>query len=245
MFSIYELSDEENRLVQEAKNNYGRYFTFAKDVVEYSWTFIDKIDARAYVFNAFLTQMNKSLSLSLLSIIRLHTIQSYQSLRSAIESVGLASYSLYKPEQNNYVRKNPELPGHLIAKSKSKVDEKVNKWLDINYPIYSEKLKHLKTNHINKYFAHSNLVDALTNVKFVETKSYNSVFDDNNLMLTKIQLTSLSNTTILMTDLLGLALDDYPLAKVNSSHREKLEQFYSINKQMYNNLKKDPSFPRY
>ncbi|WP_405156063.1 hypothetical protein [Paenibacillus sp. FSL K6-0108] len=51
MFSIYDLSKEEDRLIQNAKDSHGRYFTFTKEVIEYSWTFIEKIDATAYVFN--------------------------------------------------------------------------------------------------------------------------------------------------------------------------------------------------
>ncbi|WP_338593161.1 hypothetical protein V6669_09345 [Paenibacillus sp. Y5S-9] len=243
MFSIYDLSKEEDRLIQNAKDIHGRYFTFTKEVIEYSWTFIEKIDATAYVFNAFSTQMNKSLSLSLLSIIRLHTIQAYQSLRNAIESVGLASYSLYKPNQNNYVLDNPEFPGHLIAKKG--VSDKVNKWLNNNYPSHSDKLRSIKSEHINKHFAHSNLTDALTNVHYIDNKTYNSVFDETSFILTKIHLVSLSNMAIHMIDLLGNVLKDYPLAKIKTGHSVKLDGFHRTCRQQYLSLKNDATFPKY
>ncbi|RTZ37899.1 hypothetical protein EJ573_01440 [Paenibacillus polymyxa] len=234
MFTIFELSNEENRLVQEAKNNFGQYFTFSKDMVDYFWTFVNQIDAPAYVFNAFLTQAGKSLSLSLLSIVRHHVAQSYLVLRSAIESVTLACYALYKPDENNFVRRDENNPQFLHEKSK--VKNKAYEWLGQKYPIHSDRLKFAKSDFINKYFAHSNLIDAITNVIHGQSKFFNSVFDDSSPLTIKIRLVSFSNLIIVMADLIGLVLKDYPLAKVKFDHEEQIKRFYAISKSLHQRI---------
>ncbi|WP_340018405.1 hypothetical protein [Paenibacillus sp. FSL H3-0457] len=242
MFSIYELADEENHLIMEASNNYGQFFNLAKDTVDYSWKFVGPIQDNAYVFNAFLTQASKSLSLALLSIVRHHLTQTYQLLRNAIESISLACYSLHKPEENNYVRFDPDSE-KLLDKPKVKV--KAYKWLNESYPKHSKHLEKIKSEFINKMFAHSNLIDAVTSVKYSDSNTHNSVFDDIKPLTLKMMLVSLSNLTIMMVELVGEVLKDYPLAKLKVGFDEQIQHFRAINMSQFKTINADPSYPRH
>lgn len=241
MFSIYDLSNEENRLVQEAPKNFGQFFKLTKDTIDYSWVFISSVEPKGHVFNAFLTQANKSLSLALLSLIRYHNAQSHQSIRNAIESIALACYALYAPNENNYVRFDTS-DNKLIDKPKVKI--KAYKWLDENYPNYSSHLETIKTDFINKMYAHSNLIDALTKIKHTDSRVYNSVFDDINPITVKMLLVSLANLTIMMVELVGLVLNDYPLAKVKVGHNERIEHFRILNMNQFKTIRNDPLYPK-
>lgn len=241
MFSIYEFSEEENRLVRDAPKQFGNYFKLAKDTVDYSWGFIETIEPQAYVFNAFLTQVNKSLSLALLSIVRMHTAQSFQVIRNAIESASLACFALCNPNENNFIRRDVSDPNKLYEKSKVKY--KAYSWLDEKYPKYSKHLSMIKSDFINKFYAHSNLIDAKTNVLYGDNKVYNTVFDDMTPLTIRMQLVSLSNLTLLIIELMGLVMNEYPLARVKAGHTERINHFRAINMNQFKTIRRDPLYP--
>jgi hypothetical protein len=241
MFSIDDLSNEENRLVREAPEQFGQFFKLTKDTIDYSWDFISSLDLNAYVFNAFLTQANKSLSLALLSIIRYHNVQSHQLIRNAIESIALACYALDNPNQDNFVILDES---KKILLDKPKVKVKAYKWLNEHYPKHSGHLNMVKTEFINNYYAHSGLIDAATNIKHSEEEFLNSAFDDIHPLIVKMLLVSLSNLTIMMIELVGLVLNDYPLAKVDIGHNERIQQFRELNLNQFITIRTDPSYPR-
>ncbi|RJG26721.1 hypothetical protein [Paenibacillus thiaminolyticus] len=240
MFNIYELSDEENRLVHIAGERYGEIFFLAKEVVEYSWLFVPSISQRVFVFNAFLTQINKMISLALLSILRHHTVQSQMSLRTALESTILACYALYKPDESEFIQENIDFPGTLLEKRS--VKNKAYKWIEKNYKQYSEKIEYSKKT-INNLFAHSNLINAFRNVEYGR-KANSSVFDMTPELIQKVYISHLTNSFILQIDLIGKVIHDYPLCKLNPDFHEKIDYFYSKNKSHFDKLKQDPDYPK-
>ncbi|QSF43253.1 hypothetical protein [Paenibacillus tianjinensis] len=240
MVSILECSEEEHRLIQEAQNTYDKYFISACECVDFSWDFIQSVSAEAFVFNAFLTQTNKFLQLSLLSLIRHHTMQCYLNLRTAIESTTLACYALHKTDENEFIKRHDVYNDILLEQPGIKT--KANKWLDLNYKTHSEKLKIAKTDNINKYYAHSNLVSAFSNVDFTDPNmSYSNFFDKKDIFTMKFELMALGNIALTQIDLIGIVIHDYShLAKLAVDFEERKSLLFQNNFFLYDQLTKEP-----
>lgn len=46
MVDIYELSEEEHRLILSARDDYNEYFTSASEAIEFSWDFVKSVICR-------------------------------------------------------------------------------------------------------------------------------------------------------------------------------------------------------
>lgn len=200
--------------------------------------------AEAYVFNAFLTQTNNSLQLSLLSLIRHHTVQSYLNLRTSIESTTLACYSLYQPDEYVFIKRHDTYKDILIEQTN--VKNMANKWLDQTYAEHSKKLKLTKTDNINKYYAHSSLTTALMNIDYdIPDLSMSNFFDKIDIFTLKFQLMLLANSAITQIDLISKVLIDYPRASLISDFDAKLTDLFTKNHDLYQEIIKDPIYARF
>ena len=65
--SLIEISEEENKLVTDAKNKYGKVYENAENLVFLLWDFLKSTEADAWIFVSFLSQVQKFAVLSLLS----------------------------------------------------------------------------------------------------------------------------------------------------------------------------------
>jgi hypothetical protein len=171
---IEELSKTEHTMVSSASENYGRFYNHAEEILKFLFAFIKSVDASAEVFIIFLSQIQKSLSLSTLSTVRQHDVQAQMMLRHALESAVLASYSLYERDIKKFADTNEqgylfEIPG---------IKDKAYKWLEANYKTHNDKIRFMKTQVINKSTAHANIVSAFNNYDFEEQESIKITFFD-------------------------------------------------------------------
>lgn len=242
MVYLLDCSEEEHRLISEAQNTYNKHFTLASECVNFSWEFIESVNAEAFVFNAFLSQTNKFLQLSLLSLIRHHTVQCYLNLRTAIESTTLACYSLHKTNEHEFIKRHDEFNDIILERPG--VKSKANKWLDSTYKTHSEKLKIAKTENINKFFAHSNLVNAFNNIDFTDpTMSYSNFFDKKDVFTIKFELMALGNIALTQIDLISSVVRDHSdLAKLSTDFEEKKTSLFHDNQYLYSELISDPYY---
>ena len=156
-----DLSKEEHSLVEKAPSKFGPDYINAHDLVFFSWSFISSVKPAAYVFSLFLSQIQKSLVLCLLSALRDHDVQFHMMLRQTLENASLAAYALFETDQNAFCT----IDEHDLLYSKEKVNKKAYKWLDKNYKDHSDKIKNMK-DEINNSYAHASILPTSQNLYF-------------------------------------------------------------------------------
>lgn len=236
MVNIFQISEEENRLIQLSESRYGKIFKDAHETIIYSWEVIDSYEESAWIFHSFITQVNKAFNLSLLSIVRRHDIQSQMNLRHALESSALACYALCKPQQDEFIYKDDN---NIIRERK--VKKSAYDWLDKNYPHHSEKIKFFKDN-INNLFAHSNLITALSNVDNSNDSFTAMYFDNSSDILIKIRLWIIANICLVQLDLWWHVLREYPLAELRTDYAERTAYYWDLNNSHKAELLKHPEY---
>ncbi len=117
-FEIFQLSEQEDVLIKEAAQKYGDTFQNAHDLVFLTGSFISNIESDGYVFSLFIIQVQKSLTLALLSCLRNHDVQFHMMLRYALESAVLAGYALHNTNFDDFACKDSD--GSLYPKKKQK-----------------------------------------------------------------------------------------------------------------------------
>lgn len=170
--NILSLSDDENKLVNEAKNTYPKIFPVTLEFLDLIGERFS-LDKSNKVSPLFFCQVSNNFTLSVFSALRRHSTQFHVMLRQAIESVILLHYSFYNTDPNIY--------GEYDAFGYYKFDgqkifKKAVKLLSINYPYYSDLYKEYK-DAINDTFSHVNIFSAeLISTKFNDDMKY-SYFD--------------------------------------------------------------------
>lgn len=239
-FNIRKLPNKENTLVKEASKIYGVSFNNANKLVSLIWSIVSTSKATAYIFKFFLVQVQKSISLALLSAIRRHDVQCLMMLRQVLESAVLACYGLY--ETNSDVFGTLEPDGTLTVNEN--VKEKAYKWLEKNYKGYSDKIKFMKDT-INEYAAHSNIVAAASTFNFNESDGEIMFFDTQPIHITKQRLWWIANVAIGLIGLFKEVIRQYPLVKLSDCLDKKMRELSAENEEIKNELTKDPRFSRW
>lgn len=150
-FQIEKLSNDENELVKRAYLNYGDEIRLAQRAISLVWNYVLEIEDKAELFAHFVSQIQKSLYLALLSITRRHQQQFFGVLRYALESAVLACYALEKPNLDEFRKYNKNGVPYPSEPNEGKAYD----WFDKHYKKYSEEIKNLKTNVINRQYAHA------------------------------------------------------------------------------------------
>lgn len=235
-FKIEDLSAAENELIQKAHEDFGIIFDNANGLVSAIWHFTSSGDIKkAWIFISFLSNIQKSLTLSLLSTIRGHDAQSQMMLRQSLESSVLASYALYETNSDEFGTIDPK--GAL--QMDEKVFDKARKWLEGNYKEYSEKIKFMKDT-INTNAAHSNILVAMKNVDFKDITIEASFFDKPDKLITESQLWWIGNISFGLIDLFSKVIHDFPLVKLNDEVIIKVRELGVENEKIKQGLIKNP-----
>lgn len=214
---ILEISDLENQLVLLSIDKYDICYKNTKEALKLLSEGFEHVDSKAFVFKAFYFQLEKSLHLSLLSILRWHDVQASMMLRYAIESSTMAAYSLSRTSTDEYLFINER----GLATVKSKVAKKCYDWLTQNYFNYSEKLKS-KKDMINMFATHSNLFNAFKN--FDKENFEFHFFDDLNEDDVKGFLWNIGNTAILIMQMISDVSKKYNYISFIEDYEQRLNE---------------------
>lgn len=172
--NLHEISEIEHRLVSEAPRKYGQVFQNTAGVIAAMSRVVSSVDqASAMTFGHLYPQTVHSLSLSLLSVVRLHETQAMLMLRQALEYGVLAVYSLGKGSYDFYGRQVPDGSYQINQKAL----DTAYSWLSTVQVDASEKIKSLKIGYINQLYAHANLPQSTRNVSIAEGHVEFSPFD--------------------------------------------------------------------
>lgn len=198
------------------------------------------MDVDAYLFGFFLSQLQVSSKLSLLSVLRLHDVQAGMNMRQALEATVRAAYTLKFPDENL----------HIIKKEDGTVEEKGNfksschKWLETEYPLHSVKIKDMK-DIINDIFMHANLITAESTFYISSDKYWSGLFDKEDALITQQRLWWLADLNFDLIDLISRVIIDTRKAMLVSDFIERMKDFYQNNEINKKTLIENPRFSRH
>jgi len=237
---ILQLSEAENELVKYAHETYGHIFENAHDLVFLTWNFLSDVKPDAWVFTLFLSQLQKSLTLSLLSTLRNHDVQFHLVLRYALESAVLAAYALHDANIDSFGYTDDK----EVLHQNEKVKDKAYKWIEANYETYSEKIKHMKKT-INQSFAHATIIATPQNIYFQNSKIGNLFFDKEDQLMTKQRLWWLANVSFGLLDFFSKVISRYPLVTLARDFPVKMRDLGIQNEKIKSELMNHPRFARW
>lgn len=197
--SIEELSHIEHQLVVNAEERYGDYFTTAQDVTLLLSNIMSWPTKDCDIFLRFLSQMKKSHTLSLMSLVRQHRIQAKMTLRYFLESTVHAAFSLVHVDTTNYFdtadgkKHDPQ-----------KASRAANTWVDEHFKTHSDEIKRMK-DLINEQTAHANVYNSFHNFDFVggeDAAIYTSYFDFDDDHWLKVDLWECAQAGLVAADLI-------------------------------------------
>lgn len=172
--SIEEFSRDEHQRIIEAEARYGDFFRNARNVTLLLSNIMDWPTKDCDIFIRFLSQMKKSHTLSLMSLVRQHRIQAKMNLRYFLESTVHAAYALVHVDTPNYF---DTIDGEKYDPKKA--SQLAYKWIDAAYPAHSREIKRMKE-LVNQQTAHANIYNSFYNFHFVggeDAAIYTSFFD--------------------------------------------------------------------
>lgn len=238
--SLLDLSKHEHSLVGKSPAEFGPDYINAHDLVFFTWSFISSVKPEAYVFSLFLSQIQKSLVLCLLSALRDHNVQFHMMLRQTLENASLASYALFETDQNAFCTTDE----HDILYTKEKVNSKAYKWLEKNYRDHSDKIKSMK-NQINESYAHASILPTAQNLYFNRNKIGIQFFDSHDKLMTKQGLWWVGNIAIGVLDLFAKIIAEFPIVTLVDDFPQKMGSLARENNRILNELKSNPRFSRW
>jgi hypothetical protein len=194
--TIGEIIDSERRLVLEAPERYGEYYTNALDASIFLTSFIKSLDPDRFVFGRYYAWVKKHHLLALFSTVRLHQAQATMDLRQVLEAGCLAAYAIANPDPGLFVTEDK----NGLLNSSPKLTGNAYKWLDQNYSQGSASLKEMKDN-INASTAHANLVYTGANFEVVDDGVSSPFFDFEDEYAVKTELWRIGNIAISLLDL--------------------------------------------
>ena len=194
--TIGDIIDSERRLVLEAPERYGAFYTNALDASIFLTTFIKSLDPDRFVFGRYHAWVKKHHMLALFSTVRLHQAQATMDLRQVLEAGSLAAYAIANPDPSLFVTEDK----NGLLNSSPKLTGNAYKWLDQNYPQGSASLKEMKDN-INASTAHANLVYTGANFEVVDDGVSSPFFDFEDDYAVKTELWRIGNIAISLLDL--------------------------------------------
>jgi hypothetical protein len=232
---IIQLSEQENALIINAPTEYGNIFQNAHDLVYLTGHFISNIKPDGHVFSLFIPQVQKALTLSLLSCLRNHEVQLNMMLRYALESAVLAGYALNNPNLDDFCYTDSR--NCLCPKEKAK--DAAYKWINNNFPSFSDKIKYMKDS-INESFAHANILSTPQNYSLSKTEIRSLFFDIPDALITKKNLWWIANISFGLLDLLSRVIEKHPLVSLANDFPEKMKRYYGENEKIKEQLAAEP-----
>jgi len=171
--NLIDIANREHQVLLATINSNAEYYKVSCDVVECLWNYVSAFDSEyGLTFTLFLGQFRKGITQTLLSILRLHSVQGFMTLRYALESAALACYALFSTELKSFCAVD-EYDRTLPLE---KALKKTYAWLENNDPKYSNHLKLRKT-MINDYWAHCNILPTSQNLEIEGNEAHTIYFD--------------------------------------------------------------------
>ncbi len=172
--NLLDIVDRENQVLFESIASNAEYYKVCYEVVDYLWHYVEDFDCeKGLTFTLFLGQFRKAITQTLLSILRLHSVQGFLTLRYALESAALSCYSLFATDIETFCGADE----HDRAVPRDKTLNKAYNWLNENDPKYSEYLKFRKET-INGYYAHCNIMPTSQNFEISGNEAGTVYFDE-------------------------------------------------------------------
>ena len=171
--NLIDVANREHQILLATISSNAEYFKVSYDIVDFLWDYVSEFDYKyGLSFTLFLGQFRKSITQTLLSILRLHSVQGFMTLRYALESAALSCYALYSTELKTFFSEDE----HGRAVPLEKALKKAYIWLESNEPKYSDHLK-LRKKMINDYWAHCNILPTSQNFE-IEGNAADTVYFD-------------------------------------------------------------------
>jgi hypothetical protein len=171
--NLIDIANREQQVLLATIHTNAEYYKVSYDVVDYLWKYISDFDSEyGLTFILFLGQFRKAITQTLLSILRLHSVQGFMTLRYALESAALACYALFSTELKTFC----SVDEYDRAVPLAKILNKAYTWLENNDPEYSDHLK-LRKKLINDYYAHCNIMPTSQNLEVVGNEADTIYFD--------------------------------------------------------------------
>lgn len=240
-FGLINISEEETKLIGEAKNKYGKVYENAESLVFLLWDFLKSAEADAWIFVSFLSQVQKFATLSLLSTLRHHNAQSLMNIRQIFEAGVLATYSLHERDDKTYYYKDE----NDVAYVKEDAKGKAYKWLEENYKSHSDSIKNQKE-IINSMWTHSSMLLTPFNFELKgEQKFSTSLFDKEDDFHTKNDLWFLANSCWGLLDLFSKEITKTKMAKLSDDFVLKMIQYGKDNEELKKEFTADPRIQKW
>lgn len=171
--NLIDITNREHQVLMATINSNAQYYKASYDVVDYLWNYVSGFDSEyGLSFILFLGQFRKAITQTLLSILRLHSVQGFMTLRYALESAALACYALFSTELKSFCSIDEFDRAVPLEKSL----KKAYTWLENIDPEYSSHLK-LRKKMINDYWAHCNILPTSQNLE-IEGNTADMVYFD-------------------------------------------------------------------
>ncbi len=239
-FKIEDLSNTENALIKNAQQEYGIIYDNANNAVSLMWDFIKVVKSDGWIFISFLSQVQKFLTLALLSTVRMHDVQTNMLLRQALESAVLAGYSLTNSDLESF----GYIDSNGITHENKNAKENAYKWIQNSYPIHSKKIRSFK-DAINSISAHSNIINTTSNFEFNEGEMNVMFFDKPHVIITKQRLWWIANISFGVLDLFVRVVQDFPLIKFVETLPNDMKKLGVENEQVKQELTKNEAFAKW
>ena len=140
--NLIDIVNRENQVLLATIDSNAEYYKVSYDIVDYLWNYVSGFDSEhGLTFTLFLGQFRKAITQTLLSILQLHSVQGFMTLRYALESAALACYALFSIELELFCG----IDEYNRAVPREKALKKAYTWLENNDPKYSDYLKLRKT----------------------------------------------------------------------------------------------------
>ena len=237
---IESISWSEHELIVEARELYDEFLLFSEETIKLLMKSFVSVHPNCDVFLVFLSQIQKALTLTLLSTIRKHDVQSSLMLRIALESSVYAGYALTKANVFDFVT----LDENGFAHENKNIKKKALKWIEDNYSHFSISIKNYK-DMINDSSAHSNIISAFSNFSIGTNDSIIiSMFDNDRTEMIKERLWWVGNITFCILDFLRIVIKDHPMVKLHDNFHQELFDISRLNDYLEDQLLKNPVYKR-
>lgn len=237
---IIGISESEHDLVVNAASKYGAVFVNTHDLVMFGRSFVVGIKPQAFAFTLFLSQFQKSIMLSFLSVLRHHEVQFNLMLRQALEATALGSYALHNPNVDDFGKPNAD--NCLIVNRN--VTRKAYKWLESAYPKFSKRMKYMK-DQINENYAHSSILPASDNVQYDLDSAGSLFFDKPDVLISKQHLWWIGDVVLGILNLFALEIKHHPIVEIVADFQKKMNAFRNENMRLKKELMEHPRFKRW
>lgn len=240
--SLKDIIDSEHKMVQEAGVRYGESFQTCLDLMTFTQKFLSSVKTESCIFTTLYHYIRKHITLSFLSALRRHHVQSCANLRQVLEATVMACYAMAHPKNEDFVT----IDGRGIMHESSAIKgKKYYNWIEENYPDASEAIR-IDKELINRSCAHCNLAYAAQHCTLTEDgeKYEFNFFDRDDNFLVKGDLWSIGHTARNIMDIFYGINKDFDLLTFKDDFIPILRQLQAANEARKAELMSNERFKR-